>query len=179
MDGTGHVDIQLLQQQWLLQPFVENTFIALYCHCTLSKISWLYLCAKLLSHVQLFATPRAVAHQALMSAEISMQQYWSGLPFPTLERLYLEGSISGLSRLFHWSIWFTSTTLFWLARLYNKPWNQSAPVFKLFSSILYWLFWDFINNSFFFLWSIIFQVHCQLYLEYAAIIMEKIRIYPR
>ena len=36
-----------------------------------------------LSHVQLFATPWTVAHQALLSIEFSRQQYWSELPFST------------------------------------------------------------------------------------------------
>ena len=34
-----------------------------------------------LSPVQLFATPRTVAHQAPLSMEFSRQEYWSGLPF--------------------------------------------------------------------------------------------------
>ena len=34
-----------------------------------------------LSHVWLFATPCAVAHQASLSMEFSRQEYWSGLPF--------------------------------------------------------------------------------------------------
>ena len=34
-------------------------------------------------HVQLFATLWAVAHQAPLSKEISRQEYWSGLPFPS------------------------------------------------------------------------------------------------
>ena len=34
-----------------------------------------------LSHVGLFATPCAVAHQASLSMEFSRQEYWSGLPF--------------------------------------------------------------------------------------------------
>ena len=34
-----------------------------------------------LSHVRLFATPCAVAHQASLSMEFSRQEYWSGLPF--------------------------------------------------------------------------------------------------
>ena len=38
--------------------------------------------AQLLSHVQLFATPRTVACQAPLSIEFSRQGYWSGLPFP-------------------------------------------------------------------------------------------------
>ena len=35
-----------------------------------------------LSRVQLFATPWAVAHQASLSIEFSRQEYWSGLLFP-------------------------------------------------------------------------------------------------
>ena len=36
------------------------------------------------THVQLFATPRTVAHQAPLSMEFFRQEYWSGLPFPIL-----------------------------------------------------------------------------------------------
>ena len=35
-----------------------------------------------LSHVQLFATPCTVAHQAPPFMEFSRQEYWSGLPWP-------------------------------------------------------------------------------------------------
>ena len=38
---------------------------------------------KSLSHVQLFATPWTVAHQAPRSMGFSRQEYWSGLPFPS------------------------------------------------------------------------------------------------
>ena len=38
---------------------------------------------KLLSGVQLFATPWTVAYQAPPSMEFSRQEYWSGLPFPS------------------------------------------------------------------------------------------------
>ena len=38
---------------------------------------------KLLSRVQLFATPWTVAHQAPPSMGFSRQEYWSGLPFPS------------------------------------------------------------------------------------------------
>ena len=34
------------------------------------------------SHVQLFATPRTVAHQAPLSMGFSRHEYWSGLPSP-------------------------------------------------------------------------------------------------
>ena len=36
-----------------------------------------------LSRVRLFATPRAVAHQAPRSMGFSRLEYWSGLPFPS------------------------------------------------------------------------------------------------
>ena len=39
-------------------------------------------CAKLLSHVRLFATPWTLAGQAPLSMGFSRQEYWSGLPFP-------------------------------------------------------------------------------------------------
>ena len=38
---------------------------------------------KLLSCVRLFATPWAVAYQALLSMGFSRQEYWSGLSFPS------------------------------------------------------------------------------------------------
>ena len=38
----------------------------------------------MLTCVQLFATPWTVAHQAPLSMEFSRQEYWSGLPFPSL-----------------------------------------------------------------------------------------------
>ena len=38
---------------------------------------------KLLSPVQLFATPWTVAHQASPSMGFSRQESWSGLPFPS------------------------------------------------------------------------------------------------
>ena len=38
----------------------------------------------MLSHVCLFVILWTVAHQALLSTEFSRQEYWSGLPFPTL-----------------------------------------------------------------------------------------------
>ena len=40
--------------------------------------------SKLLSSVQLFVTPWTVAHLACPSIEFSWQEYWSGLPFPSL-----------------------------------------------------------------------------------------------
>ena len=39
---------------------------------------------KLLSHVRLCVTPGTVAYQVPPSMEFSRQEYWSGLPFPSL-----------------------------------------------------------------------------------------------
>ena len=41
---------------------------------------------KSLSHVQLFATPWIVVHQAPQSMGFSRHEYWSGLPFPSPRR---------------------------------------------------------------------------------------------
>ena len=64
-------------------------FLSHFPHC-LTCASWGHLpntlsawvCAWSLSHVWLFATPRTVACQALLSMGFSRQVYWSRLPFP-------------------------------------------------------------------------------------------------
>ena len=50
-------------------------------------LEWVKVKVKLLSGVQLFATPWTVAYQAAPSMEFSRQEYWSGLPFPSPEDL--------------------------------------------------------------------------------------------
>ena len=40
-----------------------------------------------LSRVRLFVTPWTVVHKAPLSMEFSRQEYWSGLPFPSLGAL--------------------------------------------------------------------------------------------
>ena len=44
------------------------------------------VCVQLLSHVCLFATPWTIACQAPLSMGFSRQEYWSGLPFPSLSQ---------------------------------------------------------------------------------------------
>ena len=44
---------------------------------------------KSLSRVRLSATPWTVAHQALPSMGFSRQEYWSGMPLPSLEKILL------------------------------------------------------------------------------------------
>ena len=43
----------------------------------------MYSEVKLLSCVQLFATPWTVTYKVPPSVEFSRQEYWSGLPFPS------------------------------------------------------------------------------------------------
>ena len=44
---------------------------------------------KLLSCVRLFVTPWTVAYQAPPSMEFSRQEYWSGVPLPSLMNLIM------------------------------------------------------------------------------------------
>ena len=58
----------------------------IYIHTHTHTHTHTYICIVLclsLSHVQLFAAPWTVAHQAPLSMEFSRQEYWSGLPFPS------------------------------------------------------------------------------------------------
>ena len=48
------------------------------------KVVVLKVKVKSFSRVRLFATPWTVAHQAPPSMGFSRQEYWSGLPFPSL-----------------------------------------------------------------------------------------------
>ena len=51
-------------------------------HPPLSILSKEFVAVWSLSHIQLFASPWNVAHQAPLSMGFSRQKYWSGLPFP-------------------------------------------------------------------------------------------------
>ena len=51
------------------------------------------------NRVRLCATPESAAHQAPPSLEFSRQEYWSGLPLPSL----LEYSIAGQFQYVGWS----------------------------------------------------------------------------
>ena len=42
-----------------------------------------YVCVCVLSHVRLFVTPWTAAGQAPLSMELSRQEHWSRLPFPS------------------------------------------------------------------------------------------------
>ena len=54
------------------------------------------------SHVQLFATPWTVAHQAPLSMGFFRQEYWSGLPCPSPGDALNPGI--ELTSLLHWQV---------------------------------------------------------------------------
>ena len=64
------------QYIWILKFCLIYPISQFYFH-------WLYCIAQLLRHVQLFATPGIVAHQAPLPMEFSRQEHFSGIPFPT------------------------------------------------------------------------------------------------
>ena len=46
--------------------------------------------AQLLSCGRLFVTPMDAAHQACLSMEFSMQEYWGESPFPSPKHVYIH-----------------------------------------------------------------------------------------
>jgi len=63
----------------------------------------------MLSHVPLFASLWAIAHQAPLSMGFPRQEYWSGLPFSPpgdLPDSGIEpGSLTSLASLYHCATW--------------------------------------------------------------------------
>ena len=75
----------------------------------LLMLSTVLLCA-VLSPIWLCTIPQTVAHQAPLSMGLSRQEYWSGLPFPSLgESSWFRDWtwVSCISRwiLYHWATW--------------------------------------------------------------------------
>ena len=62
----------------------RQTFVGKDCLCFLICCLLLLLLLNRFSRVQLCATPETAAHQAPLSLGFSRQEYWSGLPFPSL-----------------------------------------------------------------------------------------------
>ena len=66
------------------EPMSKITKLCTLDTCNLSCVSYtLKVKVKLLSCVQLFATPWTVAYQAPPSMGFSRWEYWTGLPFPS------------------------------------------------------------------------------------------------
>ena len=82
-------------------PDSLQTHYALQRAGELSIWSYMGVCCHF-SHVRLFATPWTVACQAPLSMGFSRQEYWSGLPCPSLGDLPNPGSNLCLLGLLHW-----------------------------------------------------------------------------
>ena len=84
-----------------------------------------------LSHVQLFAAPRTVAHQTPLSMEFSRQEYWSRLPFPSpgdFPNPEIE-LMSPVSPTLAGEFFTTSAT--WKALATKDHWDSNPYPFKL------------------------------------------------
>ena len=83
----------------------KNSLFHLNDLCLTSEGYLLVMCVlSHFSHVQLFATPRTVAHQAFLPLGFSRQEYWSGLPFPSPGDFLTQGSKLSLLCLLHWQV---------------------------------------------------------------------------
>ena len=100
----------LVKSYWVLRVrdvtprktgYIFNTWLRLQRRKDLNYETWVLfrfkVKVKLLSHVQVFATPWTVAYQAPPSMGFSRQEYWSGLPFSIVvckcnkeEEIYLQ-----------------------------------------------------------------------------------------
>ena len=66
--------------RWMkLEPIIQSEVSQKEKH----QYSMLLLLLGRISHVRLYATPEAAAHQAPPSLGFSRQEHWSGLPFPS------------------------------------------------------------------------------------------------
>ena len=63
--------------------------------------------------VQLIATPWALAHQASLSTELSRQEHWSGLSFPSPGDLSHPG-IEPMSPALHVDVFFYCLSHLWM-----------------------------------------------------------------
>ena len=91
-NGEGFFLLLWMQLQQLSQGCSEasSLWVCFYiCFCLFNYFRW--LTCELLSHVQLFATPQTITHQAPLLMGFSRQEYWSGLPFPSPEDLLDSG----------------------------------------------------------------------------------------
>ena len=75
--------LENLLVSYIPAPTYVRHVLASTCRCDPSILVLVPLLS-CFSHVWLFATPWTVTHQAPLSIEFSRQEYWSGLPCPSL-----------------------------------------------------------------------------------------------
>ena len=104
MDNTDHLKSKWVQSLGQEDPLEEG--MATHSSTLAWRIPWtepwwamVYGVTEWLSRVLLFATPWTVAYQAPWSMGFSRQEYWSGLPFPSLGDLPNPGIEPGSPEL--------------------------------------------------------------------------------
>ena len=65
----------LSTEEWIKKVLCLQVYTHTHTHTHMS-------CAQSINHVQLFAIPWTIAHQAVLSMGFSRQEYYSGLPCP-------------------------------------------------------------------------------------------------
>ena len=117
------------------------------------------VCAKSLSHVRLFATPRTVAHQAPLSVGFSRQDYWSGLPVPSPGDLPYPGIEHASLMSPALAGWFFTTSATWEPKQYNiqrllwceNPWfllrQNTSTANAAVVCVLCWIYWEVSENK--------------------------------
>ena len=89
---------EIIQLEKINQLFsLQNVILLCVCVCVFHA----HASTSLLTRVQLFATLWTVSHQAPLYMKFSMQEYWSGLSFPTPENLPNQGTNLHLLHLLH------------------------------------------------------------------------------
>ena len=122
---------------------VRRGELRIFLLCHMGTLWW----AQLLSHVQLFTTPKTVAHQVPLSMGFSWQEYWSGLPVPPsgdLPNPGIEPMSPALAGRFFTTV---PSGKFSLRHIYV---NECNIIF------LYWSFYHCVGS--FFLYSLCFKV---------------------
>ena len=79
---------------------------------------------KSISHVWLLAIPRTVAYQAPPSMEFSRQEYWSGLPLPSLKHQITAPQ--NVSESSYFSISLATSGIIGLVKFYSSSWECSC-----------------------------------------------------
>ena len=102
VEDTSNLSFHQLLGNSLPESQIGDPSVVSSIYCCISVLCvCLCVCVRVLSHVQLFATPWSAAHQAPPSMGFSRQEYWSGLPFPSPGDLPDPGIKLSVSNCYH------------------------------------------------------------------------------